>query len=94
MGGVRALGGAHESPRLTPQPLSPNQPPRLPRTAPHLQREAGGLNLLLARHEDQNVAGRVPQVHRHRLLHRRLHVVLLRSERLANTHQMSWLDGI
>ncbi len=44
-----------------------------------LQREARGLNLLLPGHEDEDVAGRVAQVHRQRLLHRRLHIVLLRA---------------
>lgn len=53
---------------------------RLPAPA-RLQREAGGLDLLLARHEDEDVPRWVAQVHRHRLLHCSFHIVLLHAGR-------------
>ena len=43
----------------------------------HLQGKAGSLNLLLASHEDKNIAGRMAQVHSQCLLDCCLHVVLL-----------------
>lgn len=46
---------------------------------PRLKRKAGGLDLLLARHEDKDVACRVPQVHCNRLFHCSLDVVLLQA---------------
>ena len=42
------------------------------------QHVAAALDVGLARHEDQDVARRVREVNRHRLLHRRLDEVLLR----------------
>ena len=43
----------------------------------HLESKAGGLNLLLASHEDEDVPFRVPQVDGNGLLHSSLHIVLL-----------------
>lgn len=43
----------------------------------HLKRKAGRLDLLLTRHEDEDVSLRVTQVHSNGLLHSRIHIVLL-----------------
>ena len=43
-----------------------------------LQRKAGGLNLLLASHENEDVPGGMTQMNGNGLLHSSLHIVLLR----------------
>ncbi len=43
----------------------------------HLKGKAGGFNLLLTSHEDQNIPFRVAQMNGNGLLHSSLHIVLL-----------------
>ena len=43
----------------------------------YLKGEAGGLDLLLASHENEDVPLGVTQVHGNRLLHSRVHIILL-----------------
>ena len=52
-----------------------------------LEGEAGGLDLLLARHEDEHVSRRVSEMHCHRLLDGGVDIVLLRGLGEQDVHR-------